>query len=150
MILLGVTVDLWALFFGGSSHLAALLNGNRAVFYSSVASIAATLLGFVLTAFSIVIAFASDGRFAFLKREGHLPSIYDSFFVAVASLGLTTIVSIGGLLIDNDRQPVVPVLCLCITCICWAVGELAMCLAIFRKLIQLAVSPSPKRSGDQA
>ena len=58
----------WARWFGGAPIVLNLLKGNRSAIYSALASIFGSLLGFVITAASIVITAVGSDRMALLRN----------------------------------------------------------------------------------
>ena len=71
-ILVGIFFVIWVVWFGGSAIVDNILNGNRSAVYGVLASIFGSLLGFVITALSIIIGYSANEKFEIL-RHGSKP-----------------------------------------------------------------------------
>lgn len=87
---------------GWQDGLLDLLRPNRATLYGTVAQIAGSLLGFIITALSLMIAFIDEQRFRLLHQAGRYMQTMRLFFDAIAVLALLTVVALLGLLVDGD------------------------------------------------
>ncbi len=104
-LLLTVSFGIWYSSFGRASATSSLLSGNRATLYGTVASISGSLLGFVITATSIVIGFSATDRLAVVRERKQYPMLWRTFSATIRALALTTIVALLCLLLDRDAAP---------------------------------------------
>jgi len=70
-------------------------------FYSLLATITGTLLGFVITGVAILLAFPSSERLKELQKSKHYKTIYKVYFSTIYFLALTLILSVVGFLCDE-------------------------------------------------
>jgi len=79
--------------------------GMRSMLYSTTVSLCGSLLGFLISAVSIIIALASLPQFQILKDSGALPQLYQVYFQAIFWLGAATAWAFAAMLIDTDASP---------------------------------------------
>jgi|GEM_PF-1837703 len=82
------------------------ISTNKTVIYPVIASIGGTLIGFVITGISIIIAFSESGseKFKLLKNSAHYKDVYDVYFSSIRSLAITVIISIIGIFLSGNWQ----------------------------------------------
>ena len=78
------------------------LGDSRTEVYGTFASIFAALLGFSMTAVSIVIGFTQTNRFRILRESQQFPTLGKVFIAAIRALGFATVVSLLGLVADRE------------------------------------------------
>lgn len=105
-----LSVLIWTIALGwfwyiGFSSLLDLLYNNRSTLYGTLASIFATLLGFSITAISIVLGFISSERFTIVREGKHYSDLWKVFSSSIYSLGAATISSLVALVFDKDNSP---------------------------------------------
>lgn len=86
----------------GRGELLETLDGTRQVVYAALASIAGSLLGFMTTSISIIIAFGDSPRLRIVRESGHYPTLLNVFLNTIYMLGLTTIWALVALFLDRD------------------------------------------------
>jgi hypothetical protein len=96
---------LWAERLGGGSWLWAGLEGDRAAIYSTAASLAGALLGFVLTTATIVSGVISLPAIRRLRSSSQYPTLWAVFGRTLRVLAGLTAVSLIGLIADRDSAP---------------------------------------------
>lgn len=67
---------------------------NKNDVYSLLASVAGTLLGFIITGVSVILAFSESEKLRLLKKSRHYKTIFVVYFSTIKWLALTTAVSI--------------------------------------------------------
>jgi hypothetical protein len=97
----GVCVWVCSVTFAGS-YIDSALNQNRSAVYGTLASILASLLGFVIAAIAIVLPAMDDSRLGLLRASGHDRTLWRVFFSATKVLAVGTIMAMSALLIDRD------------------------------------------------
>ncbi len=88
--------------------------------YTAIAAIAGSMLGFVLTGISILLAFSSSEKLAELKQARHYKEIYTVYISAIKYLAVTTIFGLLALILHNSKNPQWLIL-LVFYCNLWAV-----------------------------
>jgi hypothetical protein len=104
LVTIGFSVWYWRL--GGISVAGVLLKDNRGVLYGTVASIFGSLLGFVITATSIVLGFSVSERLAVVRESTQYPMLWKTFSGTIRTLAGATVIALVCLLVDRDRDPV--------------------------------------------
>lgn len=75
---------------------------NKAQLYPTIATIAGTLLGFVITGISIIIAFSESEKLKHLRKSKHYKTIFDVYFSTIRYLALATVFPLIGIVINSD------------------------------------------------
>lgn len=146
----GLLSQLLALAFVGldryciSAEVSALLLGNRAAFYGTLASIAGSLLGFVITAVSILLAFDSAPSLKLLRDSEHYGMLWSTYKSGIRAMAVATVVSVAALVLDRDDSPSRASLYLVVAAVSFAVVRLARCLWILEKVIDIVTRRRPK------
>lgn len=104
-VILAAAFSVWYLRFDGAAATSAALQGNRATLYGTLASILGSLLGFVITATSIVLGFSTSERLAVVRESTEYPTLWKTFSSTIWTLALSTIVSLLCLVFDRDSSP---------------------------------------------
>ncbi len=135
---LAVTVmAVWAHWFGGATIILDLLKGNRSPIYSALATIFGSLLGFVITAISIVITAAGSERMAIVRNSRHYETLWKVFTQAIWALAFATVASLGALVGDRDATPNWWAFYLCIAGALLSVIRVYRCIWVMQKIIHL-------------
>ena len=146
-VLVGATVVVWGEAGGGWASIDQLLHGQRSALYGAFASIAGSLLGFVLATVSIVIGFASGPRMKRVRQSKHYPTLWRVFTSAIRVLGMATCVFLAGLVLDKDDDPSHLVLYGCIFVSVLAVLRVIRCIWVLEKVIALVVTQQEESQG---
>lgn len=96
---------MWGLFFGGDCLIGEWLGGNRSALYSVVASICGSLFGFVIAATSIILGLSGKEQLAVVRESPDYSDLWKVLFSAIRFLGITTIVSVLALVLDDKQTP---------------------------------------------
>lgn len=104
-VLLTIIFGVWYYAFDGLTPTSTLLQGNRAALFGTIASILGSLLGFVITATSIVLGFSTSERLAVVRESAQYPTLWKTFSATIRSLAFATIVALVCLLFDRDAAP---------------------------------------------
>jgi len=78
------------------------INTNKEDIYPLVATIGGTLLGFVITGVSIILAFSESEKLRLLKRSKQYKTIFTIYFSTIKYLAITTVVAIIGIVINDN------------------------------------------------
>lgn len=106
VVILTVLFGVWVLGYQGMGYINELMQGQRANFYRTIASLAGSLFGFSLTVMSIALnLFSSQNRLALVKTSSHYPKLWKTFIQTTYALGWMTLLTLVCLLGDQDSQP---------------------------------------------
>lgn len=147
-IVSGLTFIMWAQICGGGAIIDETLKGNRGAVYGALASIFGSLLGFAITAVSIVLGFSTTERLAVVRESKHYPTLWKVFTAAIRTLGLATVVALLGLILDRESSPMKWVLYLTVFAMILAILRLSRCVWVLENVITLVTGPPKARSGD--
>lgn len=70
--------------------------------YTVIATIGGTLLGFIITSISIIIAFTESDKIKILRQTNHYKSLFNIYFNTIKILAITTILAIIGILANYE------------------------------------------------
>ncbi len=104
-IILCIVLILWAEYFGGKTLIESCLLNVRKELYTAVAAVFGSLLGYSITAVSIVIGYAANEKFQLIKDSKHYMDLWNIFTSSMKVFALTTLLSLIGLLVDRDNSP---------------------------------------------
>jgi len=108
---------------------------NRNTIYPLIATIGGTLLGFVITGVSIILAFSESEKLRLLKRSKQYKTIFTIYFSTIKYLAITTIIAIIGLVVNDDFSVVIFYLLL------WSVTISALriwrCLWVLQSIVEI-------------
>jgi hypothetical protein len=142
-VLIGVAAGYWIHYRNGAGVADRLLAQNRAAVYGTLASIFGSLLGFVITAASIVLGFSGSESLAVVRGSKHYPTLWRVFTASIRALAFATVTSVIALVIDRDGQPNRTILCLLLFAVILAALRVSRCVWVIEQIIVL-VSCRPK------
>lgn len=145
-IIFGSIFYAWAEIWGGGAILVETLKGNRGAVYGALASIFGSLLGFAITAVSIVLGFSTTSRLTVVRESEHYPTMWKVFTTTIRTLGFATVVALFGLILDRDNHPIDAMLYLTVFASVLAALRLARCVWVLENVITL-VAGTPKKTG---
>lgn len=102
VLLVGLGFSIWVYAGGGEDSVCDLLHGNRGAIYGAVASIAGAMLGFAITALSIVWPAMARPEFKLVRESEHYGTLWRIFWSAIRWLGAATLTSLIALVFDRD------------------------------------------------
>jgi len=102
-----IALVIWGEKYGGRLVMSDVLQGNRSAVYGAFATIFGSLLGFVITAVSIVLGFSTSERLGIVRNSKHYPALWASFTHTIKVLGIATILSLVALICDRDSNPLI-------------------------------------------
>jgi hypothetical protein len=148
-VLLALGFMAWAEHSAGATLVDATLKGNRSAVYGALASIFGSLLGFAMTAVSIVLGFSASERLAVVRDSRHYPTLWRVFLSAIKALGVATIAALIGLVFDRDSAPCRWVLYGCVLTAILAFLRLARCIWVLENIVSLVAAPPKAPSEDR-
>ena len=147
-LLLTAGFSVWFQRYGGAASVETVLEGNRATLYGTAASIFGSLLGFVITATSIVLGFSSFDRLAVVRGSEHYPTLWKTFSATTRALALATAIALVCLIWDRDSKPVSWLTVLLIFTVLLALFRIGRTIWVLEQIIALVTAPSPKDKRD--
>lgn len=132
----------WYWYFGGASAASAVLRDNRGTLYGTTASIFGSLLGFVITATSVVIGFSGSERLAVVRDSGQFPMLGKTFRAVIRALAAATLTALVCLLLDRDNSPFRTLLILMFFTTTLALLRMARTIWILEQIIMLVTRPA--------
>lgn len=138
-------IIIWAEQFQGIESINKLVKGNRAELYSSLASIFGALLGFAITAVSIMISFAHSPKLKIVRESGHYKTLWIIFTYAIRASALATLTSVLALLNDCDDSPSRIMMYIALFFSMLATWRIARCIWILERIIELVIAPQIKQ-----
>lgn len=139
----------WYLRLCGDTTVNALLKGYRPSIYGTAASVLGSLLGFIITAASIVFAVSGSDRLSVVRDSAQYPTLWRVFSAAIHALGLATAVSFVALIFDRDEKPLSWLLILAVFCAALACLRIARVIWALENVIWLITAPSRASHGRQ-
>ena len=95
---------LWMEKYDGNSVVSEVLHERRGSIYGALASVVGALLGFAIAAATIAMTLAGGEQMRIVRQSPHYRQVGQVFISATRWLGLATIASITGLILDRDQQ----------------------------------------------
>ena len=116
--------------------------------YSGLMQTYVALLGFIITATSILIVFhdADNKWMAVLKRNKNYTTIFETFVNACWILGISAIIGLVALLFDKGSKSCFLVSIPIVVCLVTVVIAMYRCIWILRMMIKLMLNPNPPPS----
>jgi hypothetical protein len=144
-ILLSICFAVWFWRFDGMGSASTVLKDNRATLYGTIASIFGSLLGFVITATSIVLGFSASDRLAVVRESAYYPMLWKTFSATIRALAFATVVALLCLLVDRDSAPVPWLVVLLVLVTLLAVLRVARAIWVLEQIIMLVTKTPNKR-----
>jgi hypothetical protein len=144
-ILLTVIFTVWYYDFDGLTATSALLKDNRAVLFGTTASILGSLLGFVITATSIVLGFSTSDRLAVVRESAEYPMLWKTFSATIWALAFGTIAALTCLLFDRESAPVPWLTVLLVFAVLLSLLRIGRTIWVLEHIIALVTRPPPKQ-----
>lgn len=107
-IIIGFLIALFSILIAikivGSNQIVDSVKAYSGVLYPLVAQISGTLLGFVITAVSIIISLIDRSIFKDFRKSKSYPELYQVYFSTIKWLGLTTAFSVLSIFISSNVE----------------------------------------------
>ena len=138
-ILGGILFTIWVFRFNGSVVVESILHGHRSAVYGALASICGSLLGFVITALSIIIGYSTNEKFEFLRKSKHYSTLWKVLLSTIRSLSASTIIMVISLVFDRDGSPQYLIFCVCVFFILLSLFRLWNCIWVLDNVIHILI-----------
>jgi len=131
----------WSILINKGVAIAQIFSGNREVLYGALTTLFGTLLGFIITAVSVVLGFAVSEKLAFVRESRHYKDLWAVFKSTIRILALATGFALIGLIFDKDNQPMNFLLYCNVFWILLSVFRLGRCIWVLENIISLETKP---------
>jgi len=119
----------------GPEELSTWISQREASLYPLAAMIGTTLLGFVITGVSIILAFSESPNLSLLKRSKQHWMLFHVYFDAIKYLAIMTILSIVGIVV-NDHM-VYPIFALWLWSAIVSALRVWRCVWVLKNLVEI-------------
>ncbi|EHM02912.1 hypothetical protein HMPREF9946_00656 [Acetobacteraceae bacterium AT-5844] len=145
-LIMSIFFSIWIFTFNGFAFLEIFLQGNRSALYGAIASIFGSLLGFIITATSIVLGFSSSERLAVVRESKQYGALWKTFISTIRSLAFATITALVCLLIDRDNNTSRTLLAIMFFLFILSLFRVARSIWAMENIILLVTHSPPKRA----
>jgi hypothetical protein len=140
----------WYLCDDGAAGVNVLLKASRQAIYGTAASVLGSLLGFIITAASIVFAVSGSDRLKVIRDSKQYPALWAVFGSTIRACGLATIAAFVALIFDRDERPVSWLLISVVFSVLLAILRIARAVWALENVIMLITAPKPNnREGSE-
>jgi hypothetical protein len=133
---------------GVHRHLYSYLANQRGGLYTTLLTVEATLLGFIVAVLAIVLGYAQATRFEIVRKSRHWVPLFESYTRAVRWSAYATGLFLTGLLVDRDSSPHPLVTALCMAGLLMSVGVLARMLWVTERVVWVVITPGARKPGE--
>ncbi len=124
-----------------SHEIEQLLRGSRSPMYTTIASITGSLLGFILTAVSIIAVFLQTPRFVKLHKTDTIKDVFAIYTSATRWLAFATVWIIIAIIVDTDDHPQLIATAVTLGVVSVASMRVFRCVWALEKIINIASKP---------
>lgn len=142
---IAVAFSVWSYRFGGLEVVSETIKDNRAAVYGALASILGSLLGFAITAESIVLGLSGSPELSLIRDSDHYATLWKVFISAIRSLSLATAIAIVGLILDRESHPQFAILIANVFAASLATLRILRCIWVLENIVGVVSSPSKAR-----
>lgn len=103
-VIAAASFSTWVYGAGGDDTVDCLLQGNRAALYAALAGIFGALLGFAITAFTIILSLSSHPHLRVVFGSARAKDLWETFPKAVRGTALATFIAVAALIGDRDMS----------------------------------------------
>lgn len=129
-------------------HLYSYLANERSGLYTTLLTVEATLLGFIIAVLTIVLGYSQAARFEIVRQSPHWKALFESYTRAMRWAAYATASFLIGLLADRDSDPHPVVTALCATSLLISVAVLARMLWVTERVVRVVITPGTRKAGE--
>jgi hypothetical protein len=129
-------------------HLFSYLTNQRGGLYTTLLTVEATLLGFIVAILAIVLGYAQASRFEIVRKSRHWRALFESYTRAMRWSAYATALFLIGLLGDRDSSPHPVVTALCMAGLLMSVAVLARMLWVTERVVWVVITPGARKPGE--
>lgn len=130
------------------SYIQDMLAGRRKELYAAILGLHGALLGFVIAAITIAMAYVSSPRFQIMRQTKQWPHLFGSYTRSMRWMACTSLLSLLALLIDHESAQNRLLAVLCFTAVVFGAVTIAHTLWITEKSVEVAISAKPRLPGE--
>ena len=130
----------------GHKSIVNLMEGEQVAIYSTLATINGALLGFMITATSIIFGYISDDKFAHIRKSRHYDTLWKSLKSTIFVLTVATLISILGILFDRPQHSNFFIKDATLFISVLGIIRLARALYILKLLLQIEIDSAKSKS----
>lgn len=131
----------WSELINNRQMLGSITVDSREALYGTFASLFGSLLGFSITAVSIVLGYATNDKLAIVRQSKRYNDLWNVFKSAIRVLAFATVVALLGLVFDKDIQPSYFFLYLNIFSAILSSFRIARCVWVLENIILIVTKP---------
>lgn len=136
-VVIFLAVLAWSLFINKGVAISQIVSGNRQWIYATLTTLFGTLLGFIITAVSIVLGYAQSDKLTIVRQSNHYKDLWGIFKSTIWILGFATVVALLGLIFDKETNPQYIFIYLNILAIILAVFRIGRCIWVLQNIIAI-------------
>ncbi|HMQ17002.1 MAG TPA: hypothetical protein PKC49_13615, partial [Phycisphaerae bacterium] len=95
----------WAEYYNGYADIADILKDRRSAIYGTLAAIFGSLLGFAITAESIVLGLSGHERLDIVRKSKHYPTLWRVFTATIRALAFAAVAPLFSLFPHRGEPP---------------------------------------------
>jgi len=140
-IVLSLLFLIWSEIVNAGSFIQTVFAGNRVALYGALVALFGSLLGFSITAVSIVLGYANSDKLEIVRESAHYADLWNTFKSAIKVLAFATVTSLIGLILDRDNLPNNLLLYLNIFSSILAFLRIGRCIWVLENIIAIVTKP---------
>ncbi len=129
-------------------HLYNYLTNQRGGLYTTLLTVEATLLGFIVAVLAIVLGYAQASRFEIVRKSRHWTALFESYTRAMRWSAYATALFLIGLLGDRDSSPHPVVTALCMVGLLMSAAVLARMLWVTERVVWVVITSGARNPGE--
>jgi hypothetical protein len=140
-VLLTATFYIWSEYIDKGVFIGRFFTNNRESLYTALVALFGSLLGFSITAVSIILGYANSERLEIVRKSNHYMDLWNTFKSAIIILALSTVSTLIGLIFDKDTNPIDIILYVNIFASILSFFRIARCIWILNYIIAIVSKP---------
>lgn len=149
-VLLAAVFVYWSERAGGYSKVNSVLLTNRGAVYGALASVFGSLLGFTITAFSILLGLASSPQLEVVREQPEYPILWRVYKSSVSVFAAATAVALVSLVLDRDTSTNKWTTYLMVFYSTLAAARIYRVMWVLSRVTDIVTAPPKQRSGTQS
>jgi hypothetical protein len=135
--LLSLIFSAWSELINNGQLISSIFFETREVMYGALVALFGSMLGFSITAVSIVLGYATNDKLEIVRKSKHYPQLWKVFKAAIKVLALATVASLVGLIFDKDALPINFILYLNLFLLLLSVFRVARAIWVLENIIAI-------------
>jgi len=138
---LSLFIFVWSKYINQEQFINTIFSDNRDFLYGTLTTLFGSLLGFSITAISIVIGYASSEKLAIVRKGKHYQDLWNVFKSAMIVLAMATIVALLGLVFDRNSKPINYFLYINVFTTTLSFFRISRCIWVMNNIISIVSKP---------